>query len=29
MMFELVLGLAVVAGLAIYLIVTLIAPERF
>jgi len=28
-MFELVLGLVVVAGLAIYLIVTLIAPERF
>jgi len=28
-MFELVLGLAVVAGLAIYLIVTLVAPERF
>jgi K+-transporting ATPase KdpF subunit len=28
-MFELVLGLAVVAGLAIYLVVTLIAPERF
>jgi K+-transporting ATPase KdpF subunit len=29
MMFELVLGLAVVAGLAIYLVVTLVAPERF
>jgi len=28
-MFELVLGLAVVAGLAIYLVVTLVAPERF
>jgi len=28
-MFELVLGLAVVVGLAIYLVVTLVAPERF
>jgi len=28
-MFEIVLGLAVVIGLAIYLVVTLIAPERF
>ncbi|MDC9823075.1 K(+)-transporting ATPase subunit F [Devosia sp. ZB163] len=28
-MFELVLGFVVVAGLAIYLVVTLIAPERF
>jgi K+-transporting ATPase KdpF subunit len=28
-MFELVIGLAVVVGLAIYLIVTLVAPERF
>jgi K+-transporting ATPase KdpF subunit len=28
-MFELVLGLGVALGLAIYLIVTLIAPERF
>jgi K+-transporting ATPase KdpF subunit len=28
-MFELVLGLGVSLGLAIYLVVTLIAPERF
>jgi K+-transporting ATPase KdpF subunit len=28
-MFELVLGIVVVLGLAIYLIVTLVAPERF
>jgi K+-transporting ATPase KdpF subunit len=28
-MFELILGLATVAGLAIYLVVTLVAPERF
>jgi len=28
-MFEIVLGLAVVIGLAIYLVVTLVAPERF
>jgi K+-transporting ATPase KdpF subunit len=29
MMFELILGLVVVLGLAIYLVVTLVAPERF
>jgi K+-transporting ATPase KdpF subunit len=28
-MFELVLGLGVALGLAIYLVVTLLAPERF
>lgn len=28
-MFELVLGLGVSLGLAIYLVVTLLAPERF
>ena len=29
MMFELILGLVVVLGLAVYLVVTLLAPERF
>jgi K+-transporting ATPase KdpF subunit len=28
-MFELILGGAVVIGLAIYLVITLVAPERF
>jgi K+-transporting ATPase KdpF subunit len=28
-MFELILGLGVALGLAIYLVVTLLAPERF
>jgi K+-transporting ATPase KdpF subunit len=28
-MFELVLGLGVALGLAVYLVVTLLAPERF
>ncbi|MEQ1771646.1 MAG: K(+)-transporting ATPase subunit F [Devosia sp.] len=28
-MFDLILGLVVVLGLAIYLVLTLLAPERF
>jgi K+-transporting ATPase KdpF subunit len=29
LMFELILGLVVVLGLAVYLVVALLAPERF